>query len=179
MKDFKKLGHKVQQARSEMKMSQNKLAAQIGVDKSLLSKVENGHYQPTAIQLQAIIDILGVPGQQALEMWSLSGRPSGPIVQAIGNHNSSDRERKNQMQDIAKIPAQAPNLNVSVDPNRTPVLYSDVMAVMSTDYGITLQFAQMVGVAGNANIAAQVGVSFEHARKIADAIINELEKHER
>jgi len=172
MKNLLEMGRKVRQERVDRDLSLADLGAQVGVDRTLISKIENGHYQPTESMLQKIIDVLSLDKQRAAEIWALSGRPSGPI---ITQYNLA------QYEDIAmnQQPTEQVSQNVQIDPNRTPILYSDGVAVTSSEFGMVFDFGQRVGPTNNANIVARIGISYEHARKLLEVINDELSKNEK
>lgn len=176
MTDLKKLGYKVRELRGLNKLSQVKLAEMVKVDITLISKIENGHIQPTQDQLQAVIEALRLDGKDALDLWNLSGRASGPIFREQNKFENKDIIMS-QEKNVTKQPE--PQLNVSVNPTATQILYSDAVGVSTSEFGMVFDFAQRVSSTNNANIVARVGVSHEHARKIMEAIANELARNER
>ena len=176
MKDLKQLGDKVKLGRVLLSLSQAELAAVMGIDTTLLSKIENGHIQPTQKQLQAIIDALQLDEPRALALWNLSGRPAGFVT--TQRVSKSDLERITDMA-TKKTADESQQMSFTIDPARVQTLYSDIAAIVSTENGMTLQFGQHMAGSNTANVVASVGVSFEHARKIAEALQNELAKNER
>jgi len=176
MKDLKQLGDKVKLGRFLLSLSQAELAAVMGIDTTLLSKIENGHIQPTQKQLQAIIDALQLDEPRALALWNLSGRPAGFVT--TQRVSKSDLERITDMA-TKKTADESQQMSFTIDPARVQTLYSDIAAIVSTENGMTLQFGQHMAGSNTANVVASVGVSFEHARKIAEALQNELAKNER
>ncbi|MBI2589110.1 DUF3467 domain-containing protein [Candidatus Saccharibacteria bacterium] len=177
MQDLKQLGDKVKQARVLLNLSQAGLAETMGIDSTLLSKIENGHVRPTQEQLQAIIDALELDEPRALLLWNLSGRAGGFVTtQRI---SKSELERIVSMATKKSSKDQNQQMSFTIDPARVQTLYSDIAAIVSTENGVTLQFGQHMAGSNTANVVASVGVSFDHARKIAEAINNELAKNER
>jgi len=176
MKDLKQLGDKVKLGRVLLSLSQAELAAVMGIDTTLLSKIENGHIQPTQEQLQAIINALQLDEPRALALWNLSGRPAGFVT--TKRVSKSDLERIIDMA-TKKTADESQQMSFTIDPARVQTLYSDIAAIVSTENGMTLQFGQHMAGSNTANVVASVGVSFEHARKIAEALQNELAKNER
>ena len=71
---------------------------------------------------------------------------------------------------------QPEQMGFKVDPARVQTLYSDIAAIVSTENGMTLQFGQHMAGNNTPNVVASIGVSFDHAKKIAEAINNELAK---
>ncbi len=176
MKDLKQLGDKLKQERVLLSLSQAELAAVMGIDTTLLSKIENGHIQPTQEQLQAIINALQLDEPRALALWNLSGRPAGFVT--TKRVSKSDLERIIDMA-TKKTASESQQMSFTIDPARVQTLYSDIAAIVSTENGMTLQFGQHMAGSNTANVVASIGVSFEHARKIAEALQNELAKNER
>lgn len=78
-----------------------------------------------------------------------------------------------------KTADESQQMSFTIDPARVQTLYSDIAAIVSTENGMTLQFGQHMVGSNTANVVASVGVSFDHARKIAGAINEELAKNER
>jgi transcriptional regulator with XRE-family HTH domain len=58
---LKKLGGKIRAARHEKKMSLNQLSAQFGLEKSSISKLENGKSNSTVLTLWGLSEALNVP----------------------------------------------------------------------------------------------------------------------
>jgi transcriptional regulator with XRE-family HTH domain len=169
MKDLNKMGELVRKERVKRKLSLADLSKKIEIDRTLISKIENGHYQPTEPILQRFIEVFSLDNQLAQRIWAFSGRPGGPVT------TQTAQRKELQVQPVTQ-PAQAPNVTVDA---RTPVLYSDGMGVTSSEFGMVFDFGQRVGPTSNVNIVARIGVSYEHARKIMEAIHNELEKQEK
>jgi len=60
--DFlKKLGQKIRTVRHEKQMSLNQLSAQFGLEKSSISKLENGKSNSTVLTLWGLSEALNVP----------------------------------------------------------------------------------------------------------------------
>ncbi len=183
MKNLKQLGNQVQDLRATAGLSQNGLAEAIKVDNTLMSKIENGHVQPTPAQLQAMIQALQLNHSAALTLWSLSGRPPESILVVQSTEQiRSDLERSKPMAD-KPAKAKQPTLNMVIDRNRVQTVYSDIAVIGSNENGMILQFGLVQPTAvegqGQADVVASVGVSFDHARKIANTINQELDKNER
>ena len=75
-----------------------------------------------------------------------------------------------------KTADESQQMSFTIDPARVQTLYSDIAAIVSTENGMTLQFGQHMAGNNTPNVVASIGVSFDHAKKIAEAINNELAK---
>jgi transcriptional regulator with XRE-family HTH domain len=173
MKDLKKLGELVREERVKHNLSLADLGRRLNLDRTLISKVENGRYSPTTNFLQRIIEVFSLDTDRANLLWHYSGKPV--VFVETNNH---------KMENVAMStpetrPVPVPAMNVSVNPAQTPVLYSDMMGVTSSEFGMVFDFGQRVNTTNNATIVARVGVSYDHARKIMEAIQNELARNER
>ncbi len=60
------------------------------------------------------------------------------------------------------------DLNINLDPARTPVLYVDSVYMKVNKNGVVLDFAQQVGPSNQYNIIARVGMSKEHAKDVVE-----------
>lgn len=178
MQDLKKLGDLVREERVKNNLSLAGLSRRLKVDRTLISKVENGRYNPTPGFLQKIIEVFSLDSARANLLWDLSGRPSGPVL--VGTNNLKEIKMDHH---LPHHPTPAPppphTMNVSVNPAQTPVLYSDAVSVTSSEFGMVFDFGQRVNTTNNVAIVSRVGVSYDHARKIMEAINNELERHEK
>lgn len=77
-------------------------------------------------------------------------------------------------------PADKQNLQITLDPTKVPVLYTDTVLVSSTDNGLVLDVAQSVG--GNQAqlaVVTRVGMSAEHAKNLVTVLNDHLQKFER
>lgn len=61
-----------------------------------------------------------------------------------------------------------PNINMSVDPVRTPVLYADSIHIKSDKNGVVLDFAQQIGSSNQYNVVARIGMSKDHAKDLIE-----------
>src|SRR3989338_2021384 len=57
-------------------------------------------------------------------------------------------------------------LNVGVDPTKTPILYADAIMITSSENGIVLDITQRIGSSNQASVVSRIGLSKEHAKKI-------------
>ncbi len=62
----------------------------------------------------------------------------------------------------------------TLDPLRTPILYADSILITSNDNGFVFDIGQGVGGSGNTIIVARIGMSREHAKKLAEMIGRQL-----
>ena len=63
-------------------------------------------------------------------------------------------------------------ITVNMEPEVTPVLYTDKVLMTVTDDGVVLDIGQQVGSTNSIQIVSRIGMSKTHARKL----VNELGK---
>ena len=56
------------------------------------------------------------------------------------------------------------NTNINLDPNKTPVLYTDAISIKSNDAGIVLDFLQQLGPTNQYTVVSRIGLSKDHAK---------------
>ena len=61
-------------------------------------------------------------------------------------------------------------INLGIDPLRTPIMYTDAIRVNSNENGFVLDIAQGITGTNQAVVVSRVGLSKEHAEKLAKAI---------
>lgn len=55
--------------------------------------------------------------------------------------------------------------SINLNPNTTPVLFTDNILMTTNEDGVVLDISQRVGSTNQANVVARVGMSREHAKK--------------
>ena len=58
-------------------------------------------------------------------------------------------------------------LNVNINLDTTPILYTDNISISANEDGIVFDFIQRVGVTNQAKVVARVGMSRNHGKKFA------------
>lgn len=66
------------------------------------------------------------------------------------------------------------NVNVNVDPNSTPILYTDMVYMHVNEDGVTFDICQRVGSGNQFQVATRVGMSRSHAQKFAKKLSETL-----
>lgn len=61
-------------------------------------------------------------------------------------------------------------LEVSVNPDTTPVLYTDNIQLAANEDGVVLDIGQRLGTTNQVRIVTRVGMSREHAKKLLKAL---------
>jgi len=148
-------------------------AAHLGIDRSHLNKVELGIYKPSSELLDKIIAHFSVEGKKARQLRDFIER--GQVEHVVVGSEQGKGEVMQQ-----NLAPQEQGVQVTVDPTKVQILYSDSTFVSSSDYGLVLDVAQTApGNPKQQFVVARIGMSFDHAKKLLEVINDHLQKNER
>jgi transcriptional regulator with XRE-family HTH domain len=173
MQQINVLGQELRSMRNSASESLLDTAKALGVDRTHLNKIELGSYKPSKKLLDEILAHFSVEGVKASQLRDLLKHGKVEHV-VIGGFKEGDKGMNNELQTV-----QQPN-QVTVDPSKVQVVYTDSTIVSSSDYGLVLDVAQTV--TGNPQqqfVVARIGMSFDHAKRLLEVINDHLQKHER
>ena len=71
-----------------------------------------------------------------------------------------------------KTKNQQAQIQIDINLDKTPILYTDIVYMTTNDDGLVLDFAQKLGPTNKVRIVSRIGMSRQHARKF----LNELGK---
>ncbi len=60
-------------------------------------------------------------------------------------------------------------LNLSLNPDTTPILYTDEVHMSTNEFGVTLDVIQKMSV-GEGRVVARIGMSREHAKNLTEEL---------
>ncbi len=194
MKNYKKLGKKLNSLRKKRRLTITKIADVVGVDRSHISKIESGYDRPSEGLLAKIVNFLDLSLEDTRELINLAGYPKGIIMKAqrvnsevtsethnISNsrkevNNMSKNEESESRSQPEKLLEIKPPKNVRINKNlNSHTVYSDSVFIRVSNFGITLDFAQILGPDQQA-IVASVGMSKEHGKALLDVLKKNLEE---
>lgn len=168
-------GQTIKELRSQRGLSQEELSKKLGMHWTYLSKVENGFKRPNLDFLRNVKEKLSLTEEQFQNLRSLLLT----LEKRTRSEKASGKKGVNYtMDDKSSQKQDQPILNIKL-PENLPVLYSDMIAVTSTAYGITLDIAQKVGATNNHNIVARVGISLDHAKDVLNVLAKEISNAEK
>lgn len=78
--------------------------------------------------------------------------------------------------DNQKPQDQPASIKIGVDPLRTPILYADAIRITSNENGFVLDVAQGIAGTDQAIVVSRIGLSKEHAKKLAEKIAEQVVK---
>lgn len=165
--EFQTLGSTLRQYRENFNLSISELSRILKIDRTHLSKIENGHERPSLGLLNKLIWHYSLSGSQANELISLA-RHSASLTVISNKQLESDGRKEGIME--AK---QNSGVQINI-PNNVPVLYCDSVFMNSTEFGLTLDFAQTFAGSNQQNVVTRIGMSFEHASKMIEVLNKHL-----
>lgn len=166
-------GKKIKNIRHQKGKNLLEVANAIGVDKSFLSKLENGIRRPSPSVLNSLLNYYKLDISTFNELYELSGLPSISSHNVGIEHNLNTKGKevyKNMNQEMSSNQT-GPQINV---PNNLPILYSDSVWVTASPFGLVFDYGQRVGPTNQVNVVARVGLSKEHAEALLRVLVGKL-----
>lgn len=172
MNRYKEFGLKLKELRDKKGESVTNVAKAVGVDRTHLSKLENGHERPSPQVLNTLISHYSLSREKAIELSNLAG--------FVGKELVVTEEGKGVIKlDDVQLPKPGTPKEVQVNlSNNTPVLYTDSVFITSNQYGLVLDFAQSMGPTNQQNIVARLGMSKDHAKSMLKVLQENLKNQE-
>lgn len=165
------LGSELRDMRKEKKRSITEVSRSLPVDRAHLNKVELGHTRPSQTLLRRLLYYYSADNVTTERIMRLADYE-------ITGVKSNIKRKEYQVNQGA---LQKPNgsMNITIDPGKKPVLYSESVFIHSSDYGIQMDFAQRVGPSSQQFVVARIGMSSAHAKKMLEVLKDHIEKYER
>lgn len=190
MEHYLRLGNRLREFRKLLGRNISQVAHELDIDRSFLSKIENGHERPSRLLLNKLISLYSLTLEEVAEILSLAGYMDKPNIFTSRKQTSPKVEGKHfetvgNGKEVFKIMDDKPKdiqgpgapINVEIDKNK-PAVYCDSAFVTTNKYGLMIDFAQSVASTNNQIVTARVGMSKEHARALAQVLERELKKIE-
>jgi len=161
------LGKKLGEVRKLHGESLEQLAQLLGVTRSYLSKIENGHKPVPNSLLEKYMRVYG---------------ESAKFSELLGGHKVTEilnkGEGSNQSMD-SRVQVQQPlqELQVNINAEKTPIMYSDWQTVNTNDGGVVMIFAQSMAPTPVQNVVSRIGMSHAQARELYGSLGNVLKEY--
>lgn len=159
------LGKVLGKVRTQHGETLEQVAKRLGVTKSYLSKIENGH-KPVPISL--------------LEKYKRVYGNSAKFAELIGGHKViiNKGERKSEiMENIVQVQPPVQELQVNINAEKTPIMYSDWQTVNTNDGGVVLIFGQSMAPMPVQNVVSRIGMSHAQAKQLYGSIGEVLKEY--
>lgn len=170
-KPYQNLGAKIRERRNSLDRAIKEMSVDIGVDRTYLSKVENGQIKPSLGVLDKVIKYLGFEMSDTLDLYKMAGY-SGEKVRFEGNdkaeilHNPNEGQVTNKDKEAARI----------LVPDNVNILYTDSIFLTTGQFGVVLDVAQKLAATNQHKIIARLGMSDDHAKALRDLLIRKLKE---
>lgn len=160
--------------RDKTKKSLFEVSRVVGIDKTFLSKLENGDRRPSITVLNSLLNFYKADRSIFDELYALSGFPNV----SSRNLNQLKTERKEVYGTMNQEPVNRdsqPQTQINV-PNNLPILYSDSVWVTASPFGLVFDFGQRMGPTSNVNVVSRVGLSKEHAVALLEVLAGKIKE---
>ena len=153
---FKELGGWLKKRRQKLQETLADVSGAIEIDSSKLQIIEQGKERPEEDILLLLISYLSVSEDEAMKLWDMAGYDPS-FLPGDWRPNTGSGEKRTP---------------VFVLPGDVKIAYTDMVHVVSNDFGLVVNFMQGAGPTGQPMMVSRVGMSHEHAK----SLINILQK---
>ncbi|HTE22227.1 MAG TPA: hypothetical protein VK674_04260 [Candidatus Limnocylindria bacterium] len=156
---YQTLGMWLKRMREKKQESLAEVSGAVEIDTDLLSDMERGVRRPGEDILMLLISYFAVKEEDAVEIWEMAGysRPDEADA-AIGPDTV--------VQPVLVMPMDA------------RIVYTDMVHLTTTQYGVTINFLQSDGIGSQPLAVSRVGMSHEHAVKLLGTLEKALRPKE-
>jgi transcriptional regulator with XRE-family HTH domain len=170
---FHKLGASLRELRLSKKLNITQFADLIDIDRTHLSKLENGHERPSQDVLRRINNRFLLSRDEALKLWHEAGYPNSELVVTESEKKEGIIMNPSPQQGL-ETTQSGPQLNININREKVPILYADTVYVMSNDNGLVLDVAQGVGPIPQQHVVSSIGMSKDQAKRMIQAMKDNL-----
>lgn len=173
MNRYQEFGQLLKEYRQRQNETITDVANAVGIDRTHVSKIENGHERPSADVLLTFISHFSLDREEANKLWHEAGHKGLAHVATKGGKENTVMDKKND--NLPTVMQGDPQgVNVNIDRTRVPVSYSDSVFVTSNDVGVVLDFAQSVGPTPQQHVVSSIGMSKDQAKRMIRAMQDNL-----
>jgi len=158
---YQPLGSWLKRMREKKQESIAEVSGAVEIDTELLSDIERGLKRPGEDILMLLISYFAVNEEDAVKVWEMAGY-SKPEDDAGSSGSGS--------QTVAQP--------VLVMPMDARIVYTDMLHITTSQYGVTINFLQSDGIGSQPLAVSRVGMSHEHATKLLHSLEKSLRPKE-
>lgn len=160
IKEYEELGNKLKTIRQSQQKNATGVARLLKISPAYFSRVENGRDRPSLEMLSKIAKAYSLELDDVRLLEKLAGYGTSPRDEEAGN---------------VAIGGQV-QMEVKINPEKTPIMFSDAIFVVVSDNGVVFDFCQKVTQMNKFEVVSRIGVSQEHAIKIHKLLGEQLQK---
>lgn len=165
MKPYLELGKRLKKHRIRINETITESAQAVNMDRTNLSKIENGFSRPSLEALNSLMSHYSISGLEAVELSKIAGYE-------VNITTMLDKKEVVNVED-KQILTRKPGIQIEL-PKSLPVLYSDSVFVTASQYGLVFDFAQNSLASNNQAVVARIGMSKEHAQALLKVLGQKL-----
>jgi transcriptional regulator with XRE-family HTH domain len=150
---FKSLGVELKRIRLRAKESVAEVSGAVEISDERLKSYEIGEQRPSEDILQLMITHFNLKDEESDSLWDLAGFNEKSQVTMAGSEDGMMHQPA-----IMLLPIDA------------RIVYSDSYKVTVNQYGVVMNFMQNAGPNGQPLAVARVGMSLDHAKRIAEIL---------
>jgi transcriptional regulator with XRE-family HTH domain len=151
---YKTLGNHLRYLREQSNETLAEVSGAVEIDEQALNRIESGQDRPAEDILLLMITHFSMSDHEAVQLWELAGYTGSPEVV-----RTSEQQPHEELQ-------KAIVMFMAVDAR---TIYTDSADISCNQAGVTMSFAQTTGQ-NQANIVSRVGMSYEQAAKVSEAL---------
>lgn len=164
-KPFKDFGIAIKAFRVAANETVEDVSDALEVETKLIGEIESGGLQPSVDILENLISHFSLRDKEATRLWELAGYQKSFIEEFFVDSNLDGPDESLEL----PIPRM----------DGKDILYTDMVHIITNKFGVVINFVQGVNSSGEPKIISKIGMSKEHAKFIADALLKSLERLEK
>ncbi len=161
-KPYSKLGKRLLSIRKSLSETLHEVSGAVELDTDIIDSYEKGETRPSEDVLGMLISHFEIKGDEADELWELAG-----YTESSDTANTVDTQ--------CEMP---PMPTVVVVPMDNKTIYTDKVNVSVNSQGVVMSFMQESIMNGQSVPVSRVGMSIEHAKKVAEVLNKTIKKYE-
>jgi transcriptional regulator with XRE-family HTH domain len=161
-KPYSKLGKRLLSIRKSLSETLHEVSGAVELDTDIIDSYEKGETRPSEDVLGMLISHFEIKGDEADELWELAG-----YTESSDTTNAVDAQYE-----------MPPMPTVVVVPMDNKTIYTDKVNVSVNSQGVVMSFMQESIMNGQSVPVSRVGMSIEHAKKVAEVLNKTIQKYE-
>jgi transcriptional regulator with XRE-family HTH domain len=161
-KPYSKLGKRLLSIRKSLSETLHEVSGAVELDTDIIDSYEKGETRPSEDVLGMLISHFEIKGDEADELWELAG-----YTESSDTTNTVDAQYE-----------MPPMPTVVVVPMDNKTIYTDKVNVSVNSQGVVMSFMQESIMNGQSVPVSRVGMSIEHAKKVAEVLNKTIQKYE-
>ena len=161
-KPYSKLGKRLLSIRKSLSETLHEVSGAVELDTDIIDSYEKGETRPSEDVLGMLISHFEIKGDEADELWELAG-----YTESSDTTNTVDAQYE-----------MPPMPTVVVVPMDNKTIYTDKVNVSVNSQGVVMSFMQESIMNGQSVPVSIVGMSIEHAKKVAEVLNKTIQKYE-